>query len=157
MKAKIGLVFGVLLASVTSGVVVHAGAKANHIVKIGSKTLRLPATAWVPMSNAQPAVAENFSSTRKRTSTLYSQVLTIFKLPMSVDRRTGLHVSKNEFVEAFVVHRDSVTIQVRVDRGSYWVLPERRSRLIDLSRWTFLVKPASQPPKSNKCLSRHIG
>ena len=41
---------------------------------------------------------------------------------MSEDRRLGLPISDHEFVEFLVVHPGKLTIQVRVDRGKYWVL-----------------------------------
>jgi len=124
-------------------------AKSDHIVKIGAKVLRLSATEWVFRESEQPAVTANFESTRRSKSTQFSQELTIFKVPMSADRRDGLHVSTSEYVEAFVVHENAVTIQVRVDRGSYWVLTREtfkadRPMLIDVSRIIRLPTPEQE-------------
>jgi hypothetical protein len=49
-------------------------------------------------------------------------MLTIFKVPMSDDRRLGIRISANEFLDLFVVHPGKLTVQVRTDRGNYWVL-----------------------------------
>lgn len=49
---------------------------------------------------------------------------------MTDNKKTGEQISENEYIEAFVTEPNTVTVQIRVDKGDYWVL----------SRQTFLTK-----------------
>jgi hypothetical protein len=64
---------------------------------------------------------------------IFSQVVTVFLIQMSPDRRTGTKISDSEYVEFFTGSPDSVTIQVRRDKKDYWIL----------SRQTFSLTPGA--------------
>jgi hypothetical protein len=66
--------------------------------------------------------AVNFEQVKREPRQEFARVVTIFKLPMSVDRRLGTKLSANEYLELFAIHSGSITVQVRIDKGSYWVL-----------------------------------
>ena len=66
--------------------------------------------------------AENFEETRKGPRHEFPRVVTVFKLPMTEDRQIGTRISPNEYVEMFIVHEGTLTVEVRLDKGSYWVL-----------------------------------
>jgi len=111
-----------------------------HVVLIGRDSIKLPKAQWAPMVNEQPTVAENFEAVDRKLGHAFAQVLTIFKLPMSDDRKVGVQISREEYVEAFVVHPGKVTIQVRVDRGRYWLLSRETFDLqaklsVDITRY----------------------
>ena len=91
--------------------------------------LRLPNGQWKAMTNEFPW-AENFEQIAKGLRHEFPRVVTVFKLPMTDDRRVGIRISPNEYVEMFVANPGAITMQVRVDKKSYWVM----------SRETFLAK-----------------
>ena len=66
--------------------------------------------------------AVNFEDSGKDVGQDVKRVATIFKLPMSDDRRNGVRISPEEYLEMFVFRPGTVTVQVRRDRGSYWLL-----------------------------------
>lgn len=128
MTKVVHVTFFIMLIASASGCV-----RASHDVSVGDTTLSLSAREWKPMDNPEP-YSENFEARTLRSGHTFPQVLTFFKIPMSEDRRLGIKISDTEFVEFLLVHAGKLTIQVRVDRGKYWVL----------SRETFEVnKPVS--------------
>ena len=60
--------------------------------------------------------AETFEQVQKGPRHESPRVVTVFKLPMTDDRRAGVRVSPNEYVEMFVVNPGMLTVQVRVDK-----------------------------------------
>ena len=50
--------------------------------------------------------------------------MTVYDLPMSEDRRIGQEISPGVFLEIFKVgdRGDDVVVQLRLDRGAYWIL-----------------------------------
>lgn len=66
--------------------------------------------------------AVNVEDANKEASQEVGRVVTIYKLPMSDDRRNGVRISAEEYLELFVVRPGTVTVQVRADRGRYWLL-----------------------------------
>jgi hypothetical protein len=115
-------------------------AERYHVFRVGERSLRLLATAWERMENEDATVAESFSAVSLKRGHAWPQVVTVFKLPMSEDRKLGIRVTKSEYIEPFVVHPGKVTVQIRVDRGSYWVLSREtflrdRRTSVDLSRY----------------------
>jgi hypothetical protein len=65
--------------------------------------------------------ARNFEATSNPPSRKY-QVVTVFMIPMSDDRRDGQRLSTTEYLEVFTVTPGEVVVQVRRDHGAYWVL-----------------------------------
>ena len=61
---------------------------------------------------------------------MFEQMITVFMNQMTDDRKSGEKITNSEYIEAFVVHPNSVTVQIRVDKGDYWVM----------SRQTFNIK-----------------
>ncbi len=92
----------------------------TYDLSIGNIKVSIPADQWKRSDNPEP-YAENFEARTLRSGHAFPQVLTIVKVPMSEDRRLGVQISDHEFSEFFVVHPGMLTIQVRVDRGQYWV------------------------------------
>src|SRR5262245_40683206 len=78
-------------------------ASSSYEVAIGSTIVNVPMRDWKPLENSEP-YAENFEARVLKAGHAFPQVLTVFKVPMSEDRRLGIRISDNEFLEFFVVH-----------------------------------------------------
>ena len=113
--------FAVALGVLALGASARAAQGDKYTIHVGPRTLALDAAEWRPMANPK-TFAENFEATGVKAGEAWGQVLTIFKLPMSSDRKRGVQLTKSEFVEPFVAHPDMVTVEIKVDRGQYWVL-----------------------------------
>lgn len=95
----------------------------NKVIEIQTpdKLITLDSGKWEPMTN-EFDWAQNYSEKLKKTGQVYETVLTIYLLPMSADRKNGKQISPNEYVEIFQVRQGTVTVQLKVDKGKYWVL-----------------------------------
>ena len=90
-------------------------------IKTQDKVILLDSDSWKPMRN-EFEWARNYSAKSKNKGQVYETVLTIYLLPMATDRKTGKVISSNEYIEIFQVRPGTVTVQLRVDKGKYWVL-----------------------------------
>jgi hypothetical protein len=90
-------------------------------IKTPDKIILLDSDSWKPMRN-EFEWARNYSAKSKSKGQVYETVLTIYLLPMSADRKSGKLISSNEYIEIFQVRPGTVTVQLRVDKGKYWVL-----------------------------------
>lgn len=93
----------------------------QHLVNVGHAAISLDAARWRAMPN-EFDWAENFEEISRDASHVFPRVLTVFKLPMTLDRRVGLRISDSEFLEIFSTTPESLTIQIRSDRNSFWLL-----------------------------------
>ncbi len=66
----------------------------------------------------EAANADNFEATKNKPPRRY-QVLTLFKIPMSDDRKIGEKISADEYLEIFCTGLRSVVVQIRRDHQSY--------------------------------------
>jgi len=117
-------VVAVLLVSGVAGAQTPTGSKesaSDYIVSVPSRTIRLARADWTAMTNDY-GWAENFEEIRKGPREEFERVVAVFKLPMTEDRRIGEMISLNEYVEMFVVNTGVLAVQVRLDKGSYWVM-----------------------------------
>ena len=97
-------------------------------IDVPGKTIRIARSEWKPMKN-EFEWADNFEQLTRGPRHEFARVVTVFKLPMSVDRRLGTKVSTYEYVEIFTGLSQTVTVRVRVDKGSYWVLSRETFRV----------------------------
>ena len=88
---------------------------------VPGKTLELSKGEWSKMGD-ETNFAKNFEEKKEAPWHKFGRVVTVYLNPMSEDRRSGLKISKTEYVELFSVHPGFITAQVRVDKGGYWVL-----------------------------------
>jgi hypothetical protein len=93
---------------------------AFHEVAVGGRRVTLPKAEWREMEN-KATFARNFEAMSNPPHRKY-QIVTVFMIPMSEDRREGDRLSPNEYLEVFVVTAGEVVAQVRRDHGTYWVL-----------------------------------
>jgi hypothetical protein len=103
-------------------------------VSVPGKTITLAQSEWAKMEDPT-TVAHNFEERKKGPWHQFGRVVTIFLHPMTDDRRVGLKIADREYVEIFVAQPGLVTVQTRIDKGTYWVM----------CRETFLRK-AQAPP-----------
>jgi hypothetical protein len=97
------------------------GREANYEVVTASKTIQVPRSRWHAMPNPE-TFADNFEERRTGSKHRFGRVVTVFRIPMSDDRRLGVRISDAEYLELFVSHPGTITARVRVDKGSYWVM-----------------------------------
>lgn len=88
---------------------------------VPGKTLELSTDEWSKMRD-ETSFAKNFEGKKDAPWHKFGRVVTVYLNPMSEDRRSGLKISKTEYIELFSVHPGLLTAQVRVDKGGYWVL-----------------------------------
>ena len=111
----------------TIAAVVLVGCRESQIktqgieIKTPDKVILLDSDSWKPMRN-EFEWALNYSAKSKKEGQVYETVLTIYLLPMSTDRKTGKLISTDEYIKIFQVRPGTVTVQLRVDKGKYWVL-----------------------------------
>jgi hypothetical protein len=96
-------------------------APSDLVIQAPGRTIRLPSVGWKPMKN-EFEWAENFEQSEKSARQRYPRVVTVFKLPMSEDRRSGVRISPGEYLELFVSSPGTLSALLRVDKGKYWVL-----------------------------------
>lgn len=94
--------------------------ESDVLVTVGTKTIRLSTVDWHKAEN-EADYAQNFEAKTNDPGRRY-QVVTIFTIPMSDDRRVGTQLSKREYLELFVSAPGQLTVLLRVDHGAYWIL-----------------------------------
>jgi hypothetical protein len=93
----------------------------NQFIIVGNQKTQLDQDEWnVLKSDSEYSV--NLSKKTKRSNEKYNQIVTVFNIEMTKDRKSGVKLSENIYFEAFRTSLDSLTIQIRIDKGSYWVL-----------------------------------
>ncbi|HEV7239178.1 MAG TPA: hypothetical protein VGQ36_08045 [Thermoanaerobaculia bacterium] len=99
---------------------VSSRAESDVVVTVGTGAIRLSTVDW---HKAEDDVdyAQNFEAKTNDPGRRY-QVVTIFTIPMSDDRRVGTQLSKREYLELFVSAPGQLTALLRVDHGEYWIL-----------------------------------
>ena len=95
----------------------------SHTVDVGRRVIRLSRHEWRALPNPQP-FADNFEQTDFLPPLTRPRIVTIFKMPMSEDRRVGRLLSDNEYIQMFSFQPEIVTIRIRVDKGNYWILSD---------------------------------
>jgi len=106
---------GVLLCSS----VLSAADKLSLVVS--GKTIELSLDDWAKAKD-EINFAKNYEEKRLSSWHKFGRMVTVFLIPMSDDRRLGLKISDNEFLEFFIVNPGFITAQTRLDKGGYWVL-----------------------------------
>src|SRR5687767_10957597 len=96
-------------------------AQSDLVVQAPGRTIRLPSVRWKAMQN-EFEWAENFEDSQRSERQKYPRIVTVFKIPMSDDRRAGVRISPAEYLELFISSPGTVSALLRVDKGRYWVL-----------------------------------
>lgn len=136
MRLRIGII-GVILFAVSCYAAV---AKTPEILLTTPRgVIRLSSYIWAK-ANDDTRYAYNYFEQKKSPWQYFARVVTVYVIPMSVDRRIGLKISDREYVEFFIVHPGYVTVHVSVDKGGYWVLCRETfnpkiTSIVDISKY----------------------
>ncbi len=103
--------------------IVSIATKPNYLIEISGKKIVVDQNQWKFVDNsAESNYSKNYSAINKKDGEMFEQMITVFLNKMTDDRKSGEKITNSEYIEAFVVHPNSVTVQIRVDKGNYWVL-----------------------------------
>ncbi len=93
----------------------------NNSIIVGKTTMNLNEDEWeILRSDSEYSV--NISKKTKRSFEKYNQIITVFNIEMTKDRKSGVKLSENIYFEAFRTPLNGITIHLRIDKGSYWIL-----------------------------------
>jgi hypothetical protein len=88
---------------------------------VPGKTIQLSSDDWTEVED-ETGFAKNYEEKKVSSWHQFGRVVTVYSIPMSVDRQLGLKISDLEYVEFFIVHPGFFTAQTRVNKGKYWIL-----------------------------------
>ena len=120
-----------LLVSTVLGCRSERGKLAELTVSIADRKVTLSSAEWRAMPN-ETEYARNFEAVSNRPPRQY-QIVTFFLNSMSEDRKSGEQISPNEYLEVFLSNPDEITVLLRRDHGSYWVLSREMFRAVPVS------------------------
>lgn len=90
-------------------------------VEAPNRLLQISALDWTAMQDEE-IYAKNFQRRHKLQNELFEQVVTVFLIPMSPERRIGTKISDNEYIVFFSGLPNSVTILLRYEKNGYWIM-----------------------------------
>jgi hypothetical protein len=90
-------------------------------INIGNKIVNLNESDWEILKQ-ESEYSVNLSKKVKQKNEKYNQIVTIFNIEMTKDRKSGIKLSDNIYFEAFKTGLGGITIRIRIDKGSYWIL-----------------------------------
>lgn len=109
----------------------RSAASANeYVVKTKDREIIVSEKKWKKMEDPA-AFGKNFEAREKGDTEEFPQVISVFLNPMISDDKVGARISDDEFVEMFSVFPKTVTVQTRVDKGTYWVLSRQTFSITD--------------------------
>jgi hypothetical protein len=104
---------------------------ADLVIPVARRSVRLSSTEWRAMPN-EAEYASNFEAVQNESPRQY-QIVTLFMIPMSEDRRSGSRLSENEYLEVFLSNPGEITVLVRRDHGAYWVLSREMFKMASIA------------------------
>ena len=99
----------------------NSNRSSNQSIIVGRKTIHLNEDEW-DLIKSDSEYSVNLSKKTKKVCEKYNQILTVFNIDMTKDRKSGVKLSENIYFEAFRTHLNGITIHLRIDKGSYWIL-----------------------------------
>ena len=90
-------------------------------VEAPNRLLQISAVDWTALQDEE-IHAKNFQRRHKLQNELFEQVVTVFLIPMSPERRIGKKISDTEYIDFFSGLPNSVTIRLRLEKSGYWIL-----------------------------------
>lgn len=122
-KINKNLVIGVLVVIVLAlGIFYITGKKSDdYTIKMSGKNVVISEEKWKKVDDPE-TYAKNFEARKTLERETFTQIITVYLNKMTSDRMSGKKISENEWLEMFVVHPQTVTVQIRRDKGDYWVL-----------------------------------
>ena len=99
----------------------------NHIIRTKNKTIFVSEDKW-DFLPSDSNYSKNYQSTSTPEGHLFKPIITVFLIRMTDDRKRE-RIVKNEYFESFVLHPNSITVQMRKDKGDYWVMSRETYKL----------------------------
>lgn len=121
-KTKDLIIGGLIVVVAIFGFVFYnKNQSSDYTVKTSGKDIVISDQKWSKSEDPE-TYARNFEAREKTGKEAYPQIVTVYLNTMTSDRMSGVKISDNEYLEMFVVHPQTVTIQIRKNKGTYWVL-----------------------------------
>jgi len=92
----------------------------DYVIKTKNKLINISKSNW-DFLETDYLYSKNYQSKNKYEGHMYKQIITVFLIPMTNDRKRE-EIAKNEYFESFVLRANSITVQIRIDKGDYWVM-----------------------------------
>ena len=121
---KILLISFLLVISFIAGVLyLNNNVDKDYSITINDNNIIISQNEWRFIESSNPSLySKNYSAKNKRDGHMFEQTITVFMQNMTSDRKKGEKISNSEYIQAFVVHPNSITVQIRIDKGDYWLL-----------------------------------
>jgi len=96
------------------------------------KEVSIDQAMWKAMVN-ESQTAVNFERRTMDKGMEFPSVLTIFKVPITRDRKGTFELTDTETMDLFQAHPGVITVQLVFDRGRYWILLRESFRISEIS------------------------
>jgi len=101
----------------------------NYVLRTKNKIINVSKSKWEYVGSSY-SYAKSYESKTKYEGHKYKQMITVFLIPMTDDRKSE-EIAKNEYFDSFVHRANSITVQIRIDKGDYWVLSRETYKTIE--------------------------
>jgi len=102
-----------------------------YLIDVGGQTTEVSEEKWKKIEDSD-SYAKNFEARNKTSKEEFSQIITVFLNTMTSDRMIGEKITDNEYLQMFIVHPDTVTVQIRSNKIQYWVLSRQTFSIANL-------------------------
>jgi hypothetical protein len=96
-------------------------AEDDYRVGTAAGVVRIPRAEWKALPGSYRS-GESFEQRKVELRQRFPRFLTVFTIHMTEDDRVGQQISPTEYLEMWVEQWGTLTVQVRVDKGRYWVM-----------------------------------
>ena len=136
MKSKTLKVCIIILSILVLSVVAYLLSTRSQFHFIANDTqIDVNRVEWKKMKDPTD-FAENFQHRSTRSTERFEQVITVYKKPLTDDVVANLpNIAEGEWLELFIVHPNTVTAQLYINKGSYYVMSRQT---FDLSNFPSL-------------------
>jgi hypothetical protein len=122
-KSLLVSVLSVLTISFVLGGCSNKSIDSDYLITINDENIVVSQDEWIfGGDSVESLYTKNYSAVTIKDGEMFEQIVTVFLNKMTDDRRSGEQISDSEYIEAFVLYPNSVTLQIRVDKGDYWVM-----------------------------------
>ena len=123
-KSPLVIFLSILAISFIAGMLLlNKSVDPNYSITVNDKNIIVSQDEWKFVEPFEPSLySRNYSAKNKKDGHMFEQMVTVFMQEMTADRKIGEKITNSEYIEAFVVHPNSVTVQIRIDKGDYWVM-----------------------------------
>ena len=98
--------------------IIHDSNQGNTVSKLITK---INISEWSALKSESNS-SINLRRNNLRKNEKYNQIITIFTLEMTNDQKVGAKLSDSIYLEIFKNLEGTVTVQIRLNKGQYWIL-----------------------------------